>query len=201
MIDWNEQWALFAPNFDNGYATIPLQEGKKVRLKAGPGFGDGSHPTTKLVLELMYPHIQGKNVVDLGCGTGILSIAATLLGAKQVIGVDICNESLIHAHQNAEENGLSLPFLRTLPHKTWEMVLLNMISSEQKLAWSEQKALYEFEGLIISSGVLSIHKENYLNETAQKGWVCLNCKESEGWVGFIFQTRNYHVACHNHNLS
>jgi ribosomal protein L11 methyltransferase len=201
MIDWNQQWELFAPNFANGYATIPLQGDKKVRLKAGPGFGDGSHPTTRLVLELMCPYIQGKNVVDLGCGTGILSIAATLLGAKQVVGIDICNESLTHARQNAEENGLSLPFLRILPQEPWDIVLFNMISSEQKLAWSEQKSLGNFQGLIVSSGVLSSQKETYLNETKQREWECLLCKESEGWMGFIFRTRNYHVACHNHSLS
>jgi len=198
MIDWNEQWAHFAPNFENGYASVALENGQNVRLKAGPGFGDGSHPTTKLVLELMPPYIRGKNVVDLGCGTGILSIAASHLGARRVLGIDICNESLAHAQENAHLNGLKLNFSKILTEDLWEVILLNMISSEQKMAWSEQQALRNFQGLVISSGVLSTQRDNYLAQVSQRGWECLGVKEKDGWLGFIFQVRNRHAACRNH---
>jgi len=195
MIDWSEQWALFAPNFKNGYASITLEDGQKLRLKAGPGFGDGSHPTTKLVMELMAPYVREKNVVDLGCGTGILSITASLLGAKQVVGIDICSESLIHAQENAKENGLSLKFSKILSKGLWEVVLLNMISSEQTMAWNEQQILHSFEGIVISSGILASQRAAYLAQTAKKGWRCLDSKEEDGWLGFIFQVHSRHEAC------
>jgi len=200
MINWNEQWALHAQNFRGGYAHIELGIGKVLRLKAGPGFGDCSHPTTHLVLELMKNYVCGKRVVDLGCGSGILSLSAALLGAKEVFGIDICKEALLHSLENAQLNQISnVHFGRT--GRKGDLLLINMISSEQEAAWKEHPYLHGFEGLVVSSGVLAEQKELYMTQALSRGWAPILCKEKAGWLGVVFRTPAYirRVACHNHS--
>ena len=72
---WDQQWELFAPQFKEGKAHIDLTDYgvcKTLQLYPGPGFGDLSHPTTRLVLQLMKPHLQQRLAIDIGCGSGIL---------------------------------------------------------------------------------------------------------------------------------
>ena len=101
---WEKQWELFAPNFKNGKAHIDLTPygcPEILQLYPGPGFGDLSHPTTRIVLELMQPYIQNHAVLDIGCGSGILSLAAAAMGASEVYGYDIDPEAVEHAKKNA----------------------------------------------------------------------------------------------------
>ncbi|MDN3508012.1 MAG: 50S ribosomal protein L11 methyltransferase, partial [Simkaniaceae bacterium] len=67
-IDWDEQWAHHAPNFCNGKVSITLPCGRSFDLVPGPGFGDCSHPTTRLMLEMMDGEVIDRDVVDVGCG-------------------------------------------------------------------------------------------------------------------------------------
>ncbi len=190
MIDWHEQWALYAQNYRDGYAHIELGDNKVLRLKAGPGFGDCSHPTTRLLLDLMKDHVFGKCIVDLGCGSGILALSAAILGAKKVFGIDICEAALRHASENAQLNHLSNISFGRKGGKA-DLVLINMISSEQEAAWQEHPYLHNFEGLVISSGILTEQKESYISHVLSKrGWDMLTSKECEGWTGFIFRNRS-----------
>jgi ribosomal protein L11 methyltransferase len=187
MIDWNEQWAFHAPNFYDGYAHIDLGEGRVLRLKAGPGFGDCSHPTTRLVLDLMKDHVKSHTVIDLGCGSGILSIAASLLGAKKVFGIDICEQALEHAHENSVLNQISNVHFGEKGGKG-DLLLINMISSEQETAWKAHPYLHNFDGIVISSGILSEQKEAYLTQALSRGWTVISSKEEEGWTGWVFKS-------------
>lgn len=190
MIDWNEQWALYAPNFHGGYANIDLGEGRTLRLKAGPGFGDCSHPTTRLVLELMNDYVKDQCIIDLGCGSGVLSLAASFIGAKKVFGIDICEEALAHANENAKLNQISNVHFGQSGQKG-EVLLLNMISSEQEIAWKAHPYLHGFEGIVISSGILSEQKEAYITQTLSRGWTVISSKEEEGWIGWVFESGKY----------
>lgn len=79
-----------------------------IRLDPGLAFGTGTHPTTALCLEwLDSADIQGKTLVDYGCGSGILAIAALKLGAAQVIAVDHDPQAIIATNNNAKQNGVS----------------------------------------------------------------------------------------------
>ncbi|MEN8213737.1 MAG: 50S ribosomal protein L11 methyltransferase [Pseudomonadota bacterium] len=90
---------------------LPAEAGKDaVALTLDPGlaFGTGTHPTTALCLQwLDGAALQQKSVIDYGCGSGILGIAALLLGADSVTGIDHDPQALIASRQNAEENGVS----------------------------------------------------------------------------------------------
>lgn len=77
-----------------------------LHIEPGLAFGTGSHPTTKLCLETLEKYIdENSTVLDIGCGSGILSIASLLLGAKSAFGVDIDSLAVKTAAANALENG------------------------------------------------------------------------------------------------
>jgi ribosomal protein L11 methyltransferase len=80
-------------------------------LDPGMAFGTGSHPTTRLCLEWLERRVfPGMSVLDYGCGSGILAIAAARLGAGEVVGVDIDPQAVTAARNNAESNGVSARF-------------------------------------------------------------------------------------------
>lgn len=92
-------------------AWLDSPEPKRIAIKIDPGmaFGTGTHPTTQLCLELMEKVFDGDKpttVIDVGCGSGILSIAAIKLGAAMALGVDIDAESVKNARENADTNGV-----------------------------------------------------------------------------------------------
>ncbi len=105
-IDWNEQSAQHSPFYKNGRIELPLPNEKVLFLEPGPAFGDASHPTTRLTLELLLPEASGRSVLDVGCGNGVLTLAAYLSGASKVVGVDIDEEALEVARRNAQLNEL-----------------------------------------------------------------------------------------------
>ncbi|MDO8752599.1 MAG: 50S ribosomal protein L11 methyltransferase [Anaerolineales bacterium] len=114
--NWMEAWKLHYKPILIGQRLLILPawlespEPKRIPIKIDPGmaFGTGTHPTTQLSLELMERAVIGNwgLVIDVGCGSGILSIAALKLGAKKVLGVDIDIESVKNSRENADLNGV-----------------------------------------------------------------------------------------------
>jgi ribosomal protein L11 methyltransferase len=193
-IDWEKQWEAFAPQFHEGLAHIDLKPygGPILLLSPGAGFGDLSHPTTRLALSLMAPYAHKQTVIDIGCGSGILFIAALLLGAKQAIGIDIDPHALDHARKNAALNHVDTLAAfnlnidtNQLPNEPF-LILINMISSEQTEGWASAAALHGKEAIIIASGILATQRQPYLALTASWGWTLVEEKEEEGWLGFVF---------------
>jgi len=87
----------------------PQPEALNILLDPGLAFGTGTHPTTALCLNwLDKADVKDKYVIDYGCGSGILAIAAALLGAKQVIGIDIDPQALEATQENAKRNGVTI---------------------------------------------------------------------------------------------
>ncbi len=115
--NWMEAWKQYYKPILIGQRLLILPawmespEPNRVAIKIDPGmaFGTGTHPTTQLCLELMenaFVKGQTSKVIDVGCGSGILSIAAWKLGAKEVLGVDIDEESVKNSRENADTNGV-----------------------------------------------------------------------------------------------
>lgn len=194
-IDWDNQWKLHCPYYEEGLVKIPLKDfgaplEAYIHLKPGPGFGDLSHPTTHLTLSAMATKIQGASVLDIGCGSGILSLAAHKLGATQVIGLDIDEEALNHAEDNARLNHChsKVQFLQSFDPKvlnqgTW-VVCLNMLWHEQKQVFSCYSTL-DFKGIFIISGVLEEQKAGYLQEFPYSNFKLIDSSTKEGWSCLI----------------
>jgi ribosomal protein L11 methyltransferase len=180
MINWDAIWKIHAPHYRDGYARIPL-DGVEALLKPGPGFGDLSHPTTDLVLKLLQPLVKGKIVVDIGSGSGILSIAAALLGAKAVYPFEIDQEAISHAKENFALNNLLIN-LNTIP-PSFDIVCINMISSEQKVALAQYPFLQKQPHILISSGLLIEEKRAYL--TQMSSYSLLKEKKSKDWLAMV----------------
>lgn len=202
-IDWESQWALHGADYLDGYIHVDVESyapnvnnqwPEVLRLQAGPGFGDLSHPTTRLVMQLMGSKIADQHVLDVGCGSGILSLAALAMGAKTVCGIDIDEEALEHARQNAAVNGMEKAILFGSAEaccqqvlKPSYVVLMNMIQIEQVEAWQSVSAFHPYVEMVISSGVLAEGREVYLKQCWQWGWKLLEEKEEDGWLGFVFK--------------
>jgi ribosomal protein L11 methyltransferase len=185
QVDWEEQWALFAKNFKEGKAHIPVGD-KTLLLLPGPGFGDLSHPTTALMMKMMKKYVPSESVIDIGTGSGILALAAILLKARSAIGIDIDSEALRHARKNRKLNQLKATFSKRLPKKIprKNIMLMNMILPEQKEFQPER--LNSLAKLWIISGILASQKKAYLSQAKSWGWRLLSHHRRGEWLGFVF---------------
>lgn len=168
-IDWQNQSEIHSPYFKEG-----LIEFEGLKLKAGNGFGDLSHPTTRLALSLM-KNLSG-NVYDLGCGNGILAAVAKIRGVNNVYAWDIDQEALELAKENSRLNNLNIRFE---PLYQCDTILINMIFSEQKEALKGV-----FADKIISSGLLKEERSAYLE--FMKDYKLIEEAEEGGWLAFSF---------------
>lgn len=184
-VNWEEQWSLYAENFVDGKAHIPIGD-KMLLLAPGAGFGDLSHPTTHLMLDMMKKYVEGESVIDIGTGSGILALAALLLGAKSATGIDIDPAALKHAKENAKLNHLNPHFSKTLPKKlaSENILLMNMIFPEQK-EFAPQR-LNSFAKLWIVSGILVSQKNKYLAQAKKWGWQPISEHKKGEWLGWAF---------------
>jgi len=154
-------------------------------LDPGMAFGTGSHPTTRLCLSwLDAQSLAGKTVIDYGCGSGILAIAAAKLGAKVVFGVDIDEQALISARDNVRANGVELILSSTADQAPApaDIVLANILASPLKVLAPLLEGLVKPGGHLVLAGLLDPQAEEvaacYRQLTMQAwanedGWTCL----------------------------
>ncbi len=139
---------------------LPKQEGAVcVNLDPGLAFGTGTHPTTALCLQwLDGQELQGKTVLDFGCGSGILTIAALLLGAQKAVAVDIDTQALTATIDNARKNSVEDQVDCYLPSRMPKLkadLLLANILANPLIELSAQLAEYvRPEGTLVLSGIL-----------------------------------------------
>jgi ribosomal protein L11 methyltransferase len=138
----------------------PVPDAINLLLDPGLAFGTGTHPTTALCLEWLDAHPpEGKLVIDYGCGSGILAIAALKLGARHCWGIDIDPQALIATRDNAEKNGVSDTQLYIaepdgLPPITADLVIANILSGPLVELAPVLSALVKTGGQIVLSGIL-----------------------------------------------
>jgi ribosomal protein L11 methyltransferase len=112
--------------------VAPNADAINIVLDPGLAFGTGSHPTTSLCLEwLTQQTLNNKSVLDYGCGSGILAIAAKKLGACPVSGVDIDSQAIVSSNYNAQQNQVEVDFFdaNAFTHQTFDIVVANILSS------------------------------------------------------------------------
>ena len=128
-----------------------------VRLDPGVAFGTGTHPTTQLCLAWLDRNLEpGDSVLDYGCGSGILAIAAGRLGAGALVGVDVDEQALSAARANSAANGVSARYTDPagLGIAQFDIVVANILSSPLKLLAPALLARVAPAGALVLSGVL-----------------------------------------------
>lgn len=165
----------------------PSSEAINIRLDPGVAFGTGSHPTTHLCLQWLDTHVRNDDrVLDYGCGTGILAIAAAKLGAASVIGTDIDPQAVESAAFNAEHNEVAAKFVLPgdLPADRYSLVVANILSNPLKLLAPALLGRVAPGGRLVLSGVLARQAEEVIEVYRQTDpavelsvW-----REEEGWV-------------------
>jgi ribosomal protein L11 methyltransferase len=153
-------------------------------LDPGMAFGTGSHPTTRLCLEWLERCVtSGCSVLDYGCGSGILAIAAARLGAGRVAGVDIDPQAVVAARSNAERNGVGALFADSaLPVAgEYDLVVANILSNPLRVLAPAICAHVRPGGRLALSGILKEQADEIIGIYAQ--WLPLHVAgEREDWV-------------------
>lgn len=170
------------------WQTPPDPHAINLMLDPGLAFGTGTHPTTALCLQwLDSADLQGKTVIDFGCGSGVLGIAALLLGAQSVMAIDNDPQALIATRTNAERNNcqarLSVASLEQSLVESVDIVLANILAKPLMELASCLKKRLKPGGRILLSGILTEQAETvmaayrpdieFLAPQVQDGWVRL----------------------------
>lgn len=169
------------------WETPPDPAGVNIMLDPGLAFGTGTHPTTALCLEwLDQQDLHGKTVVDYGCGSGILAIAAALLGAKHVLAIDNDPQAIQASQSNRELNGVPaeqmsvhLPGVEGQPLA--DVVVANILAGPLEELTPVIAALLKPGGKLILSGVLSEQTQSLL-DSYQTYFTMLDPALREEWV-------------------
>jgi ribosomal protein L11 methyltransferase len=192
--DWQNSWMQdFQPmNFGKRLSVIPSYEKRELSshqiiFDPGMAFGTGKHPTTALCLNWLDSHITDQKVlIDYGCGSGILGIAALKLGVQTVYAVDHDPQAIIATHQNGQKNGFSTQQLITLEPTELEpnmadIIMANILANplielaQQFHTWLAPK------GSVILSGILE-GQANDVIQAYETYFKILKVEQLEEWV-------------------
>ena len=142
-----------------------------ISLDPGLAFGTGTHPTTALCLEWLDGHdVRGQRVIDFGCGSGVLAIAAAKLGAREVIAVDIDPQALQATRDNATRNQvaerIAVSGVEDMPSASAEVVLANILAEPLKMLAPRFAELVTPGGRIVLSGILALQAREVAEQYA-----------------------------------
>ena len=205
--DWENNWKQFYKPMEIGDRLLVIPEWEqadtrgRVPLILNPGltFGTGSHATTRLCLTALEQRIHGgERVLDLGCGSGILSIAALKLGAAHAFACDIDEKCLDVAYENAALNGIGRDVytVRTGDILTdgglqkeigtgYDVVLANIVADVIIALAPAVRPLLKPEGVFICSGIIDDRAVETADKLRQAGLAILESRESEGWFSYV----------------
>ena len=212
--DWENNWKQYYKPMEIGerLLVIPqwLQEDPKVKkllsqgrvpliLDPGLTFGTGSHATTRLCLTALERYIHGgERVLDLGCGSGILSIAALRLGAASATAVDIDDKCLTVAYENAALNGIGKDTYTVLVGDVfsdeafrarvgggYDILAANIVADVIKALAPMARSFLKPSGLFLCSGIIDDRAEEVAQALTDAGLEILETRSSEGWFSYL----------------
>lgn len=204
--EWENNWKQYFHTMEIGdrlvikpkWEDYDNQGGRKVlSIEPGLAFGSGTHETTRLCLETLEPYITpDTTVLDIGCGSGILSIAALLLGAKRARGVDIDPLAVKTARENGLENGFSAPQyevlcgnLATDVKGKFDVVVANIVADVIILFCKDVGRFLNDGGVFITSGIIDTREQDVLDAFRQYGFTVTARHTKNGWVCFTCERK------------
>lgn len=206
--DWINNWKKYFKPIPVGEKLLirPVWEEKfdpmertVLDLEPGLAFGTGTHETTRLCLELLEKYITpGCDFLDMGCGSGILSVAALLLGAKSAVGVDIDPLAVKTAVENAKTNGVEDRFTGicgnltekvtgnpSVPQK-YQVVAANIVADIVIQLSKDAPQFLEKDSVYIISGIIDSREQDVLDALAGT-FTVIERKEERGWIAMALK--------------
>ena len=206
--DWENNWKQYFHPLQIGekFLVVPSwekaeEEGRTViEIDPASSFGTGRHETTALCLEAVETlSPEGKNILDMGCGSGILGIGAALLGAEHIDAVDIDMVATRIAEENAVKNGLpegkmdvfcgnvltDKDFWDRFAKEEYDIILANIVADIISDMLPLFDSCLKADGRMVCSGIISPRKEFVLDALENNGFEVVDLKEKNDWVAII----------------
>lgn len=199
--DWENNWKKYFKPMPVGKRLLirPIWEqefdaGDRAVLHLEPGlaFGSGTHDTTRLCLESIENYAEkGKTMLDIGCGSGILSVAGLLLGADSAVGVDIDALAVKTAKENGETNGFSEPQFKVLQGSMtdkvsgkFDIIAANIVADIIVMLCENVKNYMNPDAVFITSGIIVPREDDVVAAFEKNGLEIIARHESGGWLCF-----------------
>lgn len=208
--DWANNWKqyfkplcigdkiLVKPSWES---VEPNEKRTVLEIDPASSFGTGQHNTTQLCLELLEKYIKpGDSLLDLGCGSGILSIGAILLGAEKACAVDIDENSVKIAAENAKKNNIAKEkytalcgniisdiALREQIGSGFDVVCANIVADVLVAMSPLFEDFLKDKGILVVSGIIDSRKDEVLNVIKERGFELLETSEKEDWSAAAFK--------------
>ncbi len=206
--DWVNNWKQYFHPMPIGEKLLihPVWEknynacGRAVlHIEPGLAFGTGSHPTTRLCLEVLEDYInESSKVLDVGCGSGILSVASLLLGAKSALGVDIDSLAVKTALGNAEKNGFYPPVFNAVQGNLsdkisgkFNVIVANIVAD---VIMEFNKSVLNFlddSGVYITGGIIDLRRDEVAESFEKNGLEIIEHREEKGWNVFVCKKKDF----------
>ncbi len=201
--DWANNWKKYFKPFKVGekflikpsWENLENPEGRAVlEIDPGTAFGTGMHETTSLCIAMLEGVVKpGDTVLDVGTGSGILSIASLLLGAKDAFGCDIDEKSVATAKENAEKNGFAGKFdavqsdLLKSVTGSYDIVIANIVADIVIELLGEIKPYLKKGGSMVISGIISKRIPDIENAIQENSFSILEKRMKNDWAAFLLR--------------
>ena len=202
-MDWANEWKKYYEPFYIGNilikpSWIEIDETDYTVLEINPGmaFGTGLHETTNLCIEqLQQLQLDNKSVLDIGCGSGILSVASSKLGAKDVFATDIDPLAVEATLDNAELNKISNikaveGSLLDKVDKKYDVVIANILLNVLDILIPDLPKALEKDGIFICSGLINSQRDNIVNILEKNNFEIVEISKKGEWISVISRFKN-----------